>query len=64
MRRGIKEVHSSSIGGGLEGGGVTGTRPKVEKRLHTEPREASVVGSFRLGWLIGVTIALPGLKRT
>lgn len=38
MRRGIKEVHSLGIGGGLEGGGVTGTRPKVEKSLHTEPR--------------------------
>lgn len=46
MRRGVKEVHSSGIGGGLEGGVVTRTRPKVEKSLHTEPREASVVGSF------------------
>ena len=46
MRRGVKEVHSSGIGGGLEGGVVTRTRPKVEKSLHTKPREASVVGSF------------------
>lgn len=45
MRRGNEEAHRPGIEGGLDGGGLIGTRSEVEESLHIELGGVGVGGS-------------------